>query len=83
MKTVSNNMLGNKVLGNWGAAGFTYGAVNEVLPEYNEVLVKWEDNEDDLTESYYELKDITVVDGFTDIHHSGVYLDVTGHLITN
>jgi hypothetical protein len=83
MKTVSSNMLGNKVLGNWGTAGFTYGSVNEILPEYNEVLVKWETNEDNLTKSYYELKDIKVVDEFTDIHQPGVYLDVAGQYITN
>ncbi|MGD6876808.1 hypothetical protein [Bacillus infantis] len=75
MKTVNNELLGTKVLGNWGSAGFTYGTVSEVLPEYNEIAVTWEENEDGLTTSYYELKDVMLESEVRDCDDKvGVYL---------
>lgn len=77
MKTIkaTEQLLETKVLGNWGSAGFTYGSVSEVLPEYNEIVVTWEENEDGLTTSYYELKDVILASDVRDCDDKvGVYL---------
>jgi hypothetical protein len=79
MKTVNENLIGKKVFGNWGiAGGFNYGLISEILTEYNEIIVKWDESEDGLTESYYELKDIIIINEHTDIDKARVYIDVEG-----
>lgn len=84
MNTVNENLIGKKVLGNWGVAGgFNYGTVSEMLPEYNEIVVKWDENEDGLSESYYELKDIIIINDYTDIDKARVYIDEEGTYLSN
>jgi hypothetical protein len=70
------NLVGRKVFGQWGeGGGWDYGIIKEVETEYNEVIVKWEeDGENNLGERFYEIKNLIIANEDTDLDDIGVYV---------
>jgi hypothetical protein len=71
-----SDLIGRKVLGNWGAmSGFNYGIITgETI--YNEIIVNWEEWEGsgDGQNYHIELKDIIHVHENTNMNAIGIYL---------
>jgi hypothetical protein len=70
----NSKLVGRKVFGQWGAAGFNYGVIiGETI--YNEVVIKWEDWEaegDGIR--YTEIENLINEEEVADLDSIGVYL---------
>ncbi|MET3209937.1 UNVERIFIED_CONTAM: hypothetical protein ABIC26_002885 [Paenibacillus sp. PvR008] len=76
-----NKLIGCKVFGNWGMAGWDYGiVVNEFSDSLGtDVTIEWEDGRQQTVDE----KDIVEINDDTDIETVGFYIDVKGEYLSS
>ncbi|QSF43514.1 LPD25 domain-containing protein [Paenibacillus tianjinensis] len=77
----TSNLIGLKVFGNWGSAGWDYGIIiNEYSDSYGkDIVIEWENGDT----KQIDVKEVIVIEQQTDIHNVGYYIDLTGEYLSN
>ncbi|MBX4152325.1 hypothetical protein, partial [Paenibacillus lautus] len=76
-----HKLIGCKVFGNWGEAGWDYGViVNEFSDSLGtDIVIEWEDGR----RQNVDLKDTTEINEDSDIHTIGIHVDVKGKYLSS
>lgn len=70
------NLIGRKVLGNWGSAGFDYGTIIDAVGDETgqDVIIQWEEGTEIEGDSQEDVASLIVVNEHTRIDAIGIYL---------